>query len=128
MVFGHNVAGNGSNTVTLGNDSINTTYLKGAVIAPAVKIISRTGTTTIDATYAGRVVECNGTFTVTFPNSMATGMKVDIVNVGTGVITLAASTTLQSKGSFTKLANRYGGASVYHRGSNVWLAVGDLSA
>ena len=58
---------------------------------------------------------------------MATGMKVDIVNVGTGTITLAASTTLQSKNSKTKLETQYGGASVYHRGSNVWLAVGDLT-
>jgi hypothetical protein len=31
IVIGHNAIGNGSNTVTLGNDSITNTYLKGAV-------------------------------------------------------------------------------------------------
>jgi hypothetical protein len=31
IVIGHSVIGNGSNTVTLGNDSITNTYLKGAV-------------------------------------------------------------------------------------------------
>lgn len=90
-------------------------------------IVAMTGATLINATYNGKTIEANGTFTITFPNSMATGMQVDVINVGSGTITLAASTTLQSKSSRTKLATQYVGASVYHRGSNVWLAVGDLT-
>ncbi len=88
-------------------------------------IISINTTTTLNATHAGKIIECNGTFTLTLPNSMNTGMQVDIVNIGTGTITLAASTTLQSSG--TKLVTQYTGASVYHRGSNIWLAVGRLT-
>jgi hypothetical protein len=84
-----------------------------------------TGNTTLSSTHANKIVECDGTFTVTLPNSMATGMRVDIVNIGTGTITLAASTTLVSAG--TKLVTRYTGASAYHRGSNVWLAMGRLT-
>jgi hypothetical protein len=84
-------------------------------------------TYTVNAANAGMIIEANGTFTITFPNSMPTGMVVDVVNVGTGTITLAASTTLQSKSSRTKLASQYVGATVYHRGSNVWLATGDLT-
>lgn len=91
-------------------------------------IVSVTSAITLDASHDGKIIEANGTFTITFPNGMLTNMKVDIVNVGTGIITLAASTTLQTKDSNKKLANQYGGASIYHRGSNVWLAVGDLSA
>jgi len=90
-------------------------------------IVSLTTGTTLDMTYAGKIVECSGTFTVTLPNGMPTGMKVDIVNIGTGTITIAASTTLQSESSKTKLATRYTGASAYHRGSNVWLLVGKIS-
>ena len=90
-------------------------------------ITGRTTTTAVDAGYANKTIEANGTFTITFPNGMTTGMQVDVVNVGTGVITLAASTTLQSRAGRTKLASQYVGASVYHRGSNVWLAVGDLT-
>jgi len=90
-------------------------------------IVSVTGTTTIDATYKGKIIEASGTFTITLPDSMDTGMRVDIVNVGTGTITIAASTTLQSKDSAVTLANQYGGGSVYHRGSDVWLLVGDLT-
>ena len=88
-------------------------------------IVSVTGTTSLDATYKGKIVEANGTFTVTLPNGMDTGMRVDIVNVGTGTITLAASTTLQSDG--TLLETQYTGASCYHRGSDIWIAVGKLT-
>jgi len=56
---------------------------------------------------------------------MLTGMQIDIINIGRGVITIAASTTLQSAG--TKLETQYSGASVYHRGSNTWIAVGRLT-
>jgi len=91
-------------------------------------IVSASTTLLIDETHIGKIIECNGTFTVTFPNSLVSGAKIDVVNVGTGIITLAASTTLQTKSSYTKLASQYGGASVYHRGSNIWLAVGDLTA
>jgi hypothetical protein len=94
----------------------------------AESIVSLTSGTTLDATHAGKIIECSGTFTVTLPNSMATGMKVDIVNIGTGTITIAASTTLQSDGSKNKLATQYTGASAYHRGSNVWLLVGKITA
>ena len=89
-------------------------------------IVSLTGATLLSATHANKIVECNGTFTVTLPNSMVKGMRVDIVNIGTGTITLAASTTLVSAG--TKLVTRYTGASAYHRGSNVWLAMGKLTS
>ena len=90
-------------------------------------IVSLTANTTIDASYENKKVECNGTFTVTLPNSLSTGFEVDFVNVGTGVITFAATTTLQSKGSAVTLASQYGGGTAYHRGSNVWLLVGDLT-
>jgi len=90
-------------------------------------ICSVSTNTTIDATYSGKIIEATNTITITLPNGMATGMVVDIVNVGAGTITLAASTTLQSKSSRTKLASQYVGATAYHRGSNVWLATGDLT-
>jgi hypothetical protein len=42
IVIGHNAIGNGSNTVTLGNDSITNTYLKGMVNAPnSVSILKK---------------------------------------------------------------------------------------
>ena len=114
------------------------TYVKGVTSAIQTQLGTKTDKTktltaksanySIQASDADTIIECTGTFTVTFPNSMTTGMRVDIINVSTGVITLAASTTLNSKGSNKKLASQWIGASVYHRGSNVWVAVGDLTA
>lgn len=90
-------------------------------------VFTLTGATTLTATHMGMTVLCNGTFTVTLPNSMNIGDKVTIINIGTGTITLAASGTLNSRSSYTKLANQYGGASAVYRASNTWVAMGDLS-
>ena len=91
-------------------------------------INAQTSTYTVVAGDNNKIIECNGTFTVTLPNSLAAGFQVTIVNVGTGVITLAASTTLYSKSSNKKLASQWIGATAYNRGSNVWVAMGDLTA
>ena len=56
---------------------------------------------------------------------MATGYKIDILNIGTGTITIAATTTFNAVG--TKLATQYTGASIYHAGSNIWYGVGLLT-
>lgn len=75
----------------------------------------------------GKIIECTGTFTITCPDGLPTGFQVAIVNVGAGTITIAADTTLQSKDGATDLANQYGMATVYHRGSNIWLLAGDIT-
>lgn len=89
---------------------------------------SKTSAYTVVTGDNNKIIECSGTFTVTLPDSLATGFQVTIVNVGTGTITIAASTTLYSKDSNTKLASRWIGATAYHRGSNVWVLMGDLTA
>jgi len=91
-------------------------------------IVTLTGNTTLNATYADKLIEANGTFTITLPDGMVTGMRLDIINVGAGAITLAATTTLNTKAGNKRLVTQWVGASAYHRGSNVWVAVGDLTA
>jgi uncharacterized delta-60 repeat protein len=89
-------------------------------------IASLNANTTLDSTYNGKTIECEGTITITLPDGMPTGYRVDIINVGTGTITIAATTTLQGEGDL--LETRYTGASAYHRGSNVWIIVGKLTS
>jgi hypothetical protein len=91
-------------------------------------INTKTSTYTIVASDNNKILECNGTFTVTLPTYMATGFQVTIVNVGTGVITISATATLFSKNSNRKLASQWIGATAYHRGSDAWLLMGDLTA
>jgi hypothetical protein len=88
-------------------------------------ILSKSATYEVAAGDAGKTIECSGTFTVTFPNGLDTGFQVTIVNIGAGVITLSAATTLTSAG--TQIATQYTGAVVYHAGSNVWRAMGRLT-
>lgn len=90
-------------------------------------ILSKSGAYPLAAGDEGKIIECNGTFTITLPNGLDAGFQAVIVNTGTGVITLAATTTLTTKDSAVTLANQYGAATVYHAGSNVWRAFGDLS-
>lgn len=82
---------------------------------------------TLAASDAGKIIECDGTFTVTLPNGLDTGFQCVIVNVGTGTITLSAEATLQSADNAVTLTTQYNGAAVYHRGGNVWLAMGGLA-
>lgn len=80
----------------------------------------------LQASDAGRVIEATGEITITLPDGLDTGFQCTIVNVGSDTVTLSAATTLQSAGSAVTLATQYEGCVVYHRGGNVWLALGGL--
>jgi hypothetical protein len=77
----------------------------------------------------GGIIEASGNITITLPNSMATGYQALIVHVGgtDTSIRLAATGTLFTKDSSVTLRSRWSGATVYHRGSNQWVAMGDLN-
>jgi len=117
--------------IYLGASTTGTTYINGNLIisgnttVKSVPIVSVTGTTSVDATHLGKIMEADGTFTITLPDGLPIGSKLDIMNVGSGTITIAAATTLQSDG--TKLETQFTGCSCYHRGSNVWICVGRLT-
>lgn len=84
---------------------------------------------------AGKVIEMNNVSANTCtipPNSSVAypiGTYIDIVQYGSGQTTIVAGSgvTIRSKNSALKIANRYGGASLYKRGTNEWVCVGDLS-
>jgi hypothetical protein len=91
------------------------------------QILSKSAGYELAAGDEGKIIECNGTFSITCPDGLDSGFQVVIVNVGSGTITVAAATTLQSKGSATQLTEQYAATVVYHRGSNVWLLFGDIA-
>ena len=65
IVIGYDATGNGSNTVTLGNDNITDTYLKGNVIGPAsIQFISQSSTPT--ATQGGMFYSSSNEFYLGF--------------------------------------------------------------
>jgi hypothetical protein len=96
--------------------------------ALSATINAQTTNYTIVAGDNNKIIECTGTFTVTLPANMEVGMQVTIVNVGTGVISIAATASVFSKASNRKLASQWIGATAYHRGSSYWVLMGDLTA
>lgn len=103
------------------------TTAHGGILPEDASIVAVSSGRDLASTDAGKILECTGTFTLTCPNGLDTGFQCAVVNISTGVITLAATTTLTTKDSAVTLASQYGAATVYHAGSNVWRAFGDLS-
>ncbi len=110
------------NVSTDGNVAIDT---KGC-IKSNVKIETKSSDYTLTEADNAKIFHVTGTTTITLPDSLSTGYNVVIKNTGTGTVTLSASTTLNTKDSKVDLNNQYGSATVYHAGSNVWYADGDL--
>ena len=90
-----------------------------------------TATDTVAADDFGKVIPVTYTAacTVTLPNGLKSGFWCTLLLTGSGgSIVLSATTTLNTKLSLTTCSNRYGAVTVYHGGSNVWYAWGDLDS
>lgn len=82
-----------------------------------------------------QVVEMNSSSSVAFivpSNASAAfsiGFYVDLVQVGTGQVTITpdSGVTLLSKDGALKLMGQYAAASLYKRGTNTWMVIGDLT-
>jgi len=116
----NSITGNTANISTLSA----TTETKGD---RTLTIVSVTGATSLVEDDNGKMFEANGTFSITVPDGLTTGWNCSITNVGTGVITIAGGATIQSRDSLVTLANQFGGATLYHRGSNNIALIGDLT-
>lgn len=116
-----------------------------AEIAPAVLagqqavagINSQTGTSyTLVLTDAGKIVELSNASSITVtipPNSSVaflTNTVIDFTQMGAGQVSFSAGVgvTIRSSASKVKLTGQYSGATIYKRGTNEWVLVGDLSA
>ena len=85
---------------------------------------------------AGKVIELNNAsannFTVPLNSSVAFAVntRIDLVQYGAGQTTIVATVgvTLRSSGSKLKLTGQYSGASLYKRGTDEWVVIGDLAA
>jgi hypothetical protein len=65
--------------------------------------------------------------TITVPNVLAVGERVDVLQDGAGQVTFTASgVTLTSKGSKTKTAGQYSAVTVMCVASGAYRLIGDL--
>ena len=102
-------------------------------IAPSqisgVTISNKTANYTLVAGDKTSLIQADGTFTITAPASIfPTGTRVDIVNTGTGVITIAGSgLTVQSKDSKVTIEKQFAGATLFFTSSTTALLIGELA-
>jgi hypothetical protein len=104
----------------------NITDLQNDKLDKVLSVNTQTGNYTIQASDSGAKVLMNNssTATVTLPNGLDTGFQVAVSRIGSGIVTVSASGTLNSQG--TQLDLQHTGFVATHLGSNVWLVEGRL--
>jgi len=122
----------GSGSVTINGETVVTSDTVGVESENA-----QTGTTyTLVLTDVGKLVTMNNasanTLTVP-PNSSVAfpiGSRVDLVQYGAGQTTVAAGSgvTIRSIDSNKKISDRYGGATLWKRGTDEWILIGALTS
>lgn len=98
-------------------------------------INTQTGNYVLVLTDQGKLIEMNvgSANTVTIPPNASvafpTNTRIDIVQYGAGTTSLVAGSgvTIRSKDGALEVGGQYGGFSIYKRGTNEWVAVGDLT-
>lgn len=94
-----------------------------------VAISTKTANYTLVAGDRSSLIQANGTLTITVPAStIAAGNRVDVVNIGTGIVTFAGSgLTIQSKDGKVTIASQYAGATLFFTSTTTALLIGDLA-
>jgi hypothetical protein len=92
-------------------------------------ISTKTEAYTLVAGDTNNLIQADGTFTITVPDAtIAAGNRVDVVNIGTGVITLTGDDlTIQSKAGKLTIATQYSGATLFFTSTTTALLIGDLA-
>jgi hypothetical protein len=103
---------------------------------PTLNVITaKTGAYTLASGDESDLIELNGTFTVSIPTdatfNFAIGTQINLLNISTGVITIAAvtpGTTTVNGTPGLKLRAQWSSATCIKRAANIWVVVGDLIA
>lgn len=122
---------NGTEWVPLGSQGS-----RGPAGDPTLTVIpAKTGAYTITNGDQSSLIQLNGTFTVSIPTdatfSFLVGTQINLLNIGTGVITIAAvtpGTTTVNATPGLKLRTQWSSATLIKRAANTWVVVGDLIA
>jgi uncharacterized protein YjbI with pentapeptide repeats len=128
-----------ASTTYLTQASASNTYLTQASASTSYKsktttvVAEKTGAYTVAIGDENDLIELNGTFTVSIPtnttSSFPIGTEINLLNVGTGVITIAAvtpGTTAVNATPGLKLRAQWSSATLIKRKSDSWVVIGDL--
>jgi len=98
--------------------------------------ISDTSEYTLELSDANSVIEMNssGSNVLTIPANSTVpfdiGTSFDVVQIGEGQTTISfvEDVSVNSKDSNNKISSQYGAATLYKRGTNEWILIGDLTS
>lgn len=115
---------------------VNSTDAATKAYVDSVVINTQTASYQLVLADAGEVIEMNvataNNLTVPLNSSVPfpIGTSIDIVQYGAGQTTIVATggVTIRSSGNKLKLTGQYSAATLYKRGTDEWVAMGDLSA
>ena len=90
---------------------------------------NKTANYTLTADDRGKLITCNGTFTITIPSGVfSAGDRIDFVNIGTGVITLTGSgVTVNSADDAVTIDTQWAGATVFFTSSTTAVLIGNIA-
>ncbi len=93
------------------------------------QISTKTENYTLTAADTNDLIQADGTFTITVPaNTIPAGTRVDVVNIGTGVITLAGDgLTIDSKYGFLTIPTQFAAATLFFTSTTTALLIGDIA-
>ena len=97
---------------------------------------AQTGTSyTLVLADAGKLVTLNNAaaITLTIPTNASValplGTRIDLLQYGAGQVTVGgAGVTIRSSGSRLKLSGQYAGATLWKKGTDEWVLIGDITA
>lgn len=124
------------NDLTTGGAAVPLSAEQGKVLATQQTIVTKTASATLALGEAGCIIEMNvgtaNTLTVP-PNSSVAfpiNTRIDISQYGAGVctITAGAGVTIRSAGGKLKTGGQYSGATLYKRGTDEWVLMGDIAS
>jgi hypothetical protein len=116
--------------------SLNGVSVSSIISSSTLSIIpAKTTAYTIQLGDKDKFLELNGTFTISIPTDEVTnfpiGSQVNILNIGSGVITIAAvtgGTTTVNGTPGLILRAQWSGATLIKRAANSWVVAGDLKS
>lgn len=89
-------------------------------------MVDISSSTTLTAAHNGKRIKATGSITITVPSTLSAGFECEIINYGTGTITIGRSgTTLNGASSNMTMTNRYDVAVLAALTSTDWIVKGD---
>lgn len=97
---------------------------------------AQTGTSyTLVLSDAGKLITLNNaaSITLTIPTNASVAFplntRIDLIQYGAGQVTVGgAGVTIRSSGSKLKLTGQYSGATLWKKGTDEWVLIGDIAA